>query len=62
MTQDRQILQHMLAGQPITPLEALKLYGCFRLAARICELRKTHPEIRTRLRKVGAKSVAEYWL
>lgn len=62
LTQDDQILAHLQAGQRITPLEALHLYGCFRLAARIHELRQSYPEIRSGKRKVGAKQVAEYWM
>lgn len=38
-SQCRMILQHMASGKPITPLDALNLYGCFRLSARIFEIR-----------------------
>lgn len=33
------ILEWMLAGHTITPLEALSIYGCSRLAARIADIR-----------------------
>lgn len=62
MTQENAILQHMQLGQRITPLEALHMYGCFRLAARIHELRQAYPEIRSGKRRVGAKQVTEYWI
>ena len=39
-TQNNQILQHLLDGNSITPIEALKKFGCFRIGARIFELRK----------------------
>jgi len=39
-TQCTQILQHMRDGYGITPLEALGEYGCFRLGARIYDLRQ----------------------
>lgn len=39
-SQCRKILRHMRGGAPITSLQALKLYGCMRLASRICDLRK----------------------
>lgn len=39
-TQKDQILLHMRTKGSITPLLALKLYGSFRLAARIEELRR----------------------
>jgi len=40
-TQCDQILAHLSAGKPITPLQALNEYGCMRLGARIYDLRKT---------------------
>ena len=40
MTQTEAILSHLQSGKPITPLEALDEYGCFRLGARIHELKK----------------------
>ena len=38
-SQRAQIRAHLEAGRSITPLEALDLYGCFRLGARIHELK-----------------------
>lgn len=38
-SQNSQILQHLKAGQSITPLEALDKYGCLRLGARIYDLK-----------------------
>lgn len=42
MTQQDSILFHMRHFGCITPLEALRDYGCLRLAARIYDLRKKH--------------------
>ena len=39
MSQSNQILAHLKKGKTITPLEALRLYGTMRLAARINDLR-----------------------
>jgi len=39
MSQKDKIRKHLLTGQSITAGEALLVYGCFRLAARIRELR-----------------------
>jgi hypothetical protein len=39
-TQAQVILDHLLAGKPLTALDALNEFGCFRLAARVHELRK----------------------
>jgi len=45
MTQEKQILDHLKSGRAITPIEALDLYGCFRLASRISDLKKEHTKI-----------------
>lgn len=39
MSQLERIKSHLSSGQSITALEALGVYGCYRLAARINELR-----------------------
>lgn len=39
MTQSQVILDYMKAGNAITQMDALKIAGCFRLAARIFDLR-----------------------
>lgn len=38
--QARKILAHLEAGKPITPLKAMTVYGVYRLAASIRELRQ----------------------
>ena len=40
MSQEKQILEYLLAGNTLTPIEALNMFGCFRLGARICDLRQ----------------------
>jgi hypothetical protein len=39
-SQTEAILEHLKSGKTITPIEALNLYGSFRLAARISDLRQ----------------------
>lgn len=39
-TQEESILRWLDAGMELTPLQALNAFGCFRLASRICNLRK----------------------
>jgi len=46
-TQAAKILSHLKAHGSITPRESLDLYGCFRLAARIKELREAGHAIKT---------------
>ena len=47
MTQNQKILRHLRDGKAITPLEALGLFGVYRLAARIGELRNAGHNIET---------------
>lgn len=39
MSQKEQIKQYLLTGKTLSPLEALQKFGCFRLGARIWDLR-----------------------
>ena len=39
-TQKQRILNDLKGGLYITPMDALKEHGCFRLAAVVCDLRK----------------------
>lgn len=62
MTQSAAILSALSSG-PLTPLDALDRFGCFRLAARIDELRQQGHQIDTFRRKLpSGKTVAEYRL
>ena len=62
MTQEKQILEHLQKYGEITPLEALTLYGCFRLGARIWDLRHAGHNIITIRTTVGKKTFATYRL
>lgn len=62
MSQCEDILSH-LKRAPISAIEALNSYGCFRLAARIKDLRGQGHDIETRdLDLPNGKTVAEYHL
>jgi hypothetical protein len=62
MSQCDDILNH-LKREPISAIEALNRYGCFRLAARIKDLRGQGHDIETRdLELPSGKTVAEYYL
>jgi hypothetical protein len=60
-TQAALILAH-LQQRPITPLEALDLYGCFRLGARIWELKQDGYDIVTDTVEKNGKRFARYRL
>lgn len=63
LTQANAILAYMQAGNGITPIEALDLCGCFRLSARIADLKHRGYDIVTEKVKVsGGKYVARYYL
>jgi len=62
MSQNKMVLQHLEAGQSITALDSLRLYGVLRLAARVEELRKDGHTIITQSVKVGNKEFARYTL
>jgi len=62
MSQCDDILAHLKRG-PITAIDALNRYGCFRLAARIKDLRAQGYDIETRnLDLPNGKTVAQYFL
>ena len=62
MSQTRQIKAYLLKGNKITPIKALKLFGCFRLGARIHDLRKEGLLIETRIDSSRGKNFAEYFI
>ena len=67
MSQTVAILNHMQKGMFITPLQALRLYGCLRLSARILNLREAGYKVKVeRFAVNGPKgkraSVARYSL
>lgn len=62
-TQAKRILAHLARHDSITPMEALNLYGCFRLAARIAELKSAGHKIQTlHVRNDSGKRYARYVL
>lgn len=61
--QARKVLRHLEKNRSITPLEALGVYGIFRLAARVYELRKEGFDvITTYMRDDNDKPYAKYVL
>ena len=62
MSQADAILAHLKAGHSLTPLDALDRFGCFRLAARIDELRAAGYRIDIEMRSAGGKRYGVYRL
>jgi hypothetical protein len=61
-SQNNRILAYMKQGHSLTPLVALRLFGCFRLAARVWELRQIGVKVHRRLVNIRGKRVSVYWL
>jgi hypothetical protein len=62
-TQTAQILAHLKTGRSITPIDALNRYGCFRLGARIYDLKQDgHNIYREMVETDSGKRVASYTL
>ncbi|MGI9138569.1 MAG: helix-turn-helix domain-containing protein [Sediminibacterium sp.] len=63
MSQNQQIANYLNKGKKLTPLQALEKFGCFRLAARIADLRNNGMNITTKTIKLeNNKIVAQYSL
>ena len=62
VSQERAILSYLKRGKSLTPLEAFNRFGCFRLSARIYDMRQAGYTINKLTKKVGKKHVAEYRL
>ena len=60
--QNRAILNYLESGGSLSPIEALNKFQCFRLAARIRDLRKAGHDIQTKTVKEAGKKYAVYSL
>lgn len=59
-SQCEKILVHLQAGKSINPIQALNLYGCFGLGARIHDLKKDGNFIDTKMIYKNGSKYAEY--
>lgn len=62
LSQELQILRDLNRGKRITPLDALKNYGCFRLGARIWDIEQRGYTVSRKIVSRNGKRFAEYWL
>jgi hypothetical protein len=60
MTQTNSILDYLKTGKSITPLEALDRFGCFRLGARILDIKHLGWDIDTEIVEQNGKRFASY--
>lgn len=61
-SQEARIIEYLATGKPLTPLLALKRWGCLRLGARISDLRRAGHKIPSELVERRGKRFAEYRL
>ena len=62
-TQESRILSALEQGYRLTPLVALRRFGCLRLGARIYDLKRKGYRIEKRMVKTPSGAhVAEYWI
>jgi hypothetical protein len=61
-TQSDQILSYLQSGKAITPIDALNMFGCFRLGARIFDLKQKGHSIKTEIIRKDGKNYASYSL
>ena len=59
-TQNQQIKAYLTKGKSLTPIDALNKFGCFRLSARIKNLRDEGLNIVTKYVTKGDKTFACY--
>lgn len=61
-SQCQAILDYLKSGKPISPLEALEKFGCFRLGGRVYDLKKAGWPIKTEMVERNGKRFAQYVL
>lgn len=62
-TQRAQIAKYLMAGNKITPLEALNKFGSLRLSAVVFDLKKKGYKINSaKIKTDSGKYVAQYWI
>lgn len=62
-SQESKILDHMLRGHRITGIEALNLCGCWRLPARIADIKKRGFPVQSEfITTTSGKRVKSYWI
>ena len=63
LSQKKRILAWMLKGHSITPLEALNMFGCLRLGARIADIKEMGFDVKSHFVSTATqKHVKQYYL
>ena len=62
MAQNNEILSWLKTGKTLTPLDALNYFGCFRLSARIYDLKEDGWPIQCDLRMTSSGKVVGHYI
>ena len=62
VTQIGQIKEYLLAGNSLTPIEALNMFGAFRLSAVVFKLKEQGLNIKTEMVYEEDKRYAKYYI
>jgi len=61
-SQETQVLNYLQSGKTITQLEALNLFDCMRLSARVHRLNKRGHDIKTEMIEENGKRFGKYYM
>lgn len=61
-SQNNEILKSLESGEKLTPIDALNRFGCFRLGARVYDLKRRGHNIITETIEKNGKRFAQYYL
>ncbi len=67
-SQEIQLMWHLMKGHHVTPMEALHKFGCFRLGARMYNIKRrldledSNVCVKDGWVRMGSKRYKEYWL
>ena len=61
-SQKEMILSALVAGETLTPIDALNRFGCFKLATRISELKSDGIPVKVEMVEQNGKRFARYSL
>lgn len=62
MNQTQLILKHLKSGKKLTAMQALDKFGCFRLAARVRDLKDIGLDVKKTTIEKNGKKFAQYYL
>ena len=62
LSQTNSILKYLKSGAKLSGIEALKLFGCFRLPARVYDLKSRGYSISSKIEHRGGTRYKTYWM